>query len=420
MRIAFVTETWKPQINGVVTRIASSIDELLAAGHEVLVVAPKTGAADAGVPEVPGLTVVRVPAFHISWVYGGQPWGLPLPRVRKALASFAPDLVHVVSPFVLGIAGVLGARRLRLPLVCSFHTDIAAYSTSYHLGWSRPIIWRVLAALHNAAAVNLVTSRHSEALLTRHGVRNIRLWQRGVDLARFRPGPASADAVSAAAETARETGPASVGAASPVGARREVPAHRPAPRALYVGRLADEKRISSLLPLARSGAVRLTLVGDGPDRARLEQEFASTGTEFTGSLTGDALAARYAEADVFVFTSTTETLGLVLIEALASGLAVVAVESPASRELLDGLPIARLVPGARPEGFIDAVTDVLAHGTRDERAALARREAVAWSWANATQQLLGYYADVVAPSVRSQLEAAADPRASGADGMRQA
>lgn len=168
------------------------------------------------------------------------------------------------------------------------------------------------------------------------------------------------------------------------------------PRALYVGRLADEKRISSLLPLARSGAVHLTLVGDGPDRARLEHEFAGTDTEFTGSLTGAALAERYAAADVFVFTSTTETLGLVLIEALASGLAVVAVESPASHELLDGLAVARLVPPTRPEDFVGAVTDVLAHGTHDERAALARREAVAWSWANATQQLLGYYAEVLA------------------------
>ncbi|MFC4242489.1 glycosyltransferase [Gryllotalpicola reticulitermitis] len=387
MRIAFVTETWKPSINGVVTRIASSIDELLAAGHEVLVVAPRTGAADAGVPAVPGLTVVRVPSFHISWVYGGQPWGLPMPRVRAALAAFAPDLVHVVGPFVLGIAGVLGARRLRLPLVCSFHTDIAAYSTSYHLGWSRPIIWRILAALHNAAALNLVTSRHSEALLTKHGVRGIRLWQRGVDLARFRPAEASDRPVSA--HTAGADAAQARDDAAP-------------PRALYVGRLADEKRISSLLPLARSGAVRLTLVGDGPDRARLEQEFAGTQTEFTGSLTGDALAARYATADVFVFTSTTETLGLVLIEALASGLPVVAVESPASTELLGRLPIARLVAGSRPAEFIDAVTDVLSAGTRDERAVLARREAIGWSWANATQQLLGYYAEVVAPEARAR------------------
>ena len=405
MRIAFVTETWKPSINGVVTRIASSIDELLAAGHEVLVIAPKTGEADASVPAVPGLTVVRVPSFRISWIYGGQPWGLPLPRVRRALAGFAPDLVHVVGPFVIGIAGVLGARRLRLPLVCSFHTDIAAYSTSYHLGWSRPIIWRILAALHNAAALNLVTSRHSEALLTAHGVRSIRLWQRGVDLARFRPREAAAGAgpdVAGVQDAATVRDAASgVTASHGIDARTAEP-----PRALYVGRLADEKRISSLLPLARSGAVRLTLVGDGPDRARLEQEFDGTGTVFTGSLTGEALAAQYAAADVFVFTSTTETLGLVLIEALASGLPVVAVESPASHELLGALPVARLVPASRPADFVDAVTDVLASGTRDERVALARREAIAWSWANATQQLLGYYAEVLSDHARSRASSA--------------
>ncbi|HEY0247015.1 MAG TPA: glycosyltransferase [Gryllotalpicola sp.] len=452
MRIAFVTETWKPSINGVVTRIASSIDELVAAGHEVLIIAPSLGAADAAVPRQAGVTLHRIPAFHISWVYGGQPWGWPLPRVRRLLAEFTPDIVHVVSPFVLGIAGVRGARRLGLPLVVSFHTDIAAYAGSYHLAWARPIIWRILRALHNAGRLNLVTSQHSAALLTKHGVRNIALWRRGVDLERFRPSVAgradagagagsagaggatagaglaggrpaagttpepAGPAAGAAQGQAGTQGPAEAGAAGGSGvadSSRTADDTHPAegsgvvsgtsvasgtsgradarPTALYVGRLADEKRISSLLPLARSGTVRLVLVGDGPDRARLEQEFAGTDTVFTGSLTGEDLTRAYAEADVFVFTSTTETLGLVLIEALACGLPIVAVESPASRELLGALEVARLIAADRPGDFGAAVESLLSWRTPEARAALARAEAVGWGWAAATEELLDYY-----------------------------
>jgi glycosyltransferase involved in cell wall biosynthesis len=365
MRIAFVTETWKPSINGVVTRLSASIDELVTAGHEILVIAPSLGAGDAAASRQPGVTVRRVPSFRVSWVYGGQPWGWPLPRVRRMLADFSPDLVHVAGPFVLGLAGVLGARSLKLPLVVSFHTDIAAYSASYHLGWSRPIIWRILRGLHNAGQLNLVTSEHSARLLADHGITNVALWRRGVDLDRFQPI-----------------------------APRDRPRAAP-PTALYVGRLADEKCVDSLLPLARSGQVRLVLVGDGPDRRRLEQEFAGTDTVFRGSLDGTDLPAVYAEADVFVFTSTTETLGLVLIEALASGLPVAAVESPASCELLGGLEIAKLIPPQHPEGFAPAIAELLTAHAPATRAALARREAAPWGWAEATHELLDHYQKVL-------------------------
>lgn len=367
MRIAYVSEVWEPSINGVVTRLRSTIDELLAAGHEVLVVAPRmTGAAHA---ERDGrLQVVRVPAFRVSWVYGGQPWGLPSPSVGKALAAFAPDLVHVVSPFTIGIAGVVWAKRHRVPLVASFHTDIALYAGSYHLGWSRPIIWRILAALHNAAAVNLVTSEHSRQLFAKHRIRNVVLWRRGVDLQRFQPG-----------DPARPRDPGRL-------------------VALYVGRLADEKGVRRLLPLARSGDVEVRIVGDGPDRAALESAFAGTGAVFLGPLRGEDVARAYREADVFVFTSTTETLGLVLIEAMACGVPVVAVDSPASRELLSHVPVARLVPTDAPERFRPLIDEALAAGDHDERVRLARREALEWSWSAATDQVVAIYRQLVAPT----------------------
>lgn len=371
MRIAFVTETWRPSVNGVVTRLAAHIDWLTAAGHDVLVLAPHLDPAEDAIAQE-HVTVRRVPSFR-TWVYGGQRWGWPLiGRVRRMLADFRPDLVHVVGPFAFGIAGVVAARRLRLPLVASFHTDIAAYSGSYHLAWSRPIIWRILRALHNAASVNLVTSEHAAALLRAHGIRDIALWRRGVDSARFaaipRPRPAT----------------------SPQGAEAELP------HALYVGRIADEKHLTALLPLARSGRVRLTLVGDGPDRARLAALFDGTQTVFTGTLTGADLVQAYAQADVFVFPSVTETLGLVLIEALAAGLPVVAVRSPASRELLGRLSVARLVEPERPEDFVAAVEGLLSSTGLQEGAAEARALASGWDWSDAASEVFEHYRRLVA------------------------
>jgi glycosyltransferase involved in cell wall biosynthesis len=367
VRIAFVTETWQPSVNGVVTRLAAHAGWLVAAGHEVLIIAPHIDDTELTLPGKEGVTVRRIPSFR-TWVYGRQRWGWPLiGRVRRMLSEFRPDVVHVVGPFVLGIAGVVAARRLRVPLVASFHTDIAAYAGSYHLAWSRPIIWRILRALHNAAVLNLATSEHSVSLLHRHGVREVRLWRRGVDVERF-----------TAAATARGAAPAGI-----------------PPVALYVGRIADEKHLAALLPLARSGRVRLMFVGDGPDRSRLEPMFAGTGTTFTGTLTGPDLVHAYAQADVFVFPSVTETLGLVLIEALAAGLPIVAVRSPASEELLGTVATARLIEPSRPEEFVTAVAELVADQTSGVRVRRAFEQAAGWDWAVAAAQVFDRYTEFV-------------------------
>ncbi|WP_090588035.1 glycosyltransferase family 4 protein [Arthrobacter subterraneus] len=365
MRIAFVTEVWRPSINGVVTRLSVAVDGLLAAGHQVLIIAPDVGGGHGASPRQPGLTVRRVPSFRFRFIYGGQPWGLPMPRVDRYLKDFRPDLVHVVSPLMLGIAGVLAARLQRLPLVASFHTDVAAYAGSYHLGWLRPAIWWVTAQLHRQAALNLVTSEYAAQLLASHRIDRVQVWQRGVDLSLFQP-------ARALKRTPDEL-----------------------PTALYVGRLADEKGLHRLAPLARSGCVRLLMVGDGPDRDRLQAEFAGTPTSFPGSRSGSALAETYAGADVFVFPSTTETLGLVILEALASGLPVVAADTPTGRELLQGNPAARLFPPDRPEQIAGLVAELLSGLSREELAQHARREAERWGWRAATEQLTGYYREVL-------------------------
>jgi glycosyltransferase involved in cell wall biosynthesis len=357
VRIVIVTEVWQPTTNGVVTRLTATIEQLLVEGHQVLVIAPAIG-SNAVEETGSGLTVRTVPTIRLRSIYGGQPWGLPLPRVARYLAEFDPDVVHVVNPAVLGIAGVIAARRQKRALVCSYHTDLAAYTSYYHLGWLRPIIWWIQRRLYGAAALTMVTSERSRSQLSDAGIQSVSLWPRGVDLDRFRP-PAAGSAAW--------------------------------PRiALYVGRLAEEKDLDGLGELTCLPDTHLVVVGDGPSRARLEQTWASGSVTFLGFLGGEQLASVYRQSAVFVFPSTAETLGLVLIEALASGLPAVAADSPASREVLSGCCAARMyTPG--PGAVAAAISELLGSAPRSVLSQQACAHVVASTWEAATDRLTAAY-----------------------------
>jgi glycosyltransferase involved in cell wall biosynthesis len=277
------------------------------------------------------------------------------------MRGFAPDVVHGVNPVLLRIAAIVAARLQRIPLVASYHTNIADYARHYHLGWLRPQIWWTLRTLHRQASVNLATSAATCVKLRRRGIPRVGLWRRGVDMDLFGP-------------HRRTRRP------EPRGGRRV---------ALYVGRVAAEKGLDALAPLAATPTIEVVIVGDGPHRDALQERLA--GARFAGPLRGDALARAYADADVFVFPSTTDTLGLVLLEALASGLPVVAADSPASRETLGDCPAARLFQATDPHGLAAAIDDLLASAPRGDFAAAARRAAGPWGWPAATRQLLDYY-----------------------------
>ncbi|MBX5467678.1 MAG: glycosyltransferase family 1 protein [Firmicutes bacterium] len=363
MRIAFVTETWWPSLDGVVTRLTATVRELRRMGHELLIVAPAGGG-----PEFEGIPVFGVPTVSVRFIYGGKPWGMPLPRVVRLIGRWRPDVVHAVNPFFLGIAAVWAAERHRLPLVASYHTNIATYARFYHLGFFEPLIWAILRALHNRAAVNLATSGMVQEDLVRHRIQRVRLWRRGVDLDQFHPRHRQA------AMRARLTG------------------GRPARWiALYVGRLAREKGIERLVHLVQGRSdLHLALVGHGPAEADLRALFRDTPTTFVGPLTGQALAAAYASADFFVFPSTTDTLGLVLLEAMAAGLPLVAADSPPTRELLNGSDAGVLFDAKVPASLTAAVDRLLAQDLRT-MGQRARQEAERWGWREPTRELVQFY-----------------------------
>ncbi len=371
MRIAFFTETFLPATDGVVTRLRYTLEELARVGDDMLVVAPRypDGGPDsyAGAPiyRVPGVPFPPYPRIKLSSAH---------PGVGRALRRFRPDLVHAVNPFILGPSGIFYARRLKVPLVASYHTNVATYARYYRLNFFSDAARWWTRQLHNRAEVNLCTSNVAMEYLLKEGIKRVRLWPQGVDTRRFHPDKAS------------------------VRLRERLSGGHASDRLLlYVGRLAPEKGIERLKAILREvPGTRLAIVGDGPARRNLEREFAGTRAVFTGLLHGEDLAAAYASADAFLFPSTTDTLGLAMIEALASGLPIVAARSGASQEVVsegeNGLfyevgSREALVAAVRRLFSDDAFREALARGAR---AAAEERD-----WGASTRALRGYYKEAL-------------------------
>jgi glycosyltransferase involved in cell wall biosynthesis len=397
MRIAYVTETWDPSVDGVVTRLRATLRELHRRGHETLVIAP-----------APGWTprsqdgVVEMRAIGFSFLGGGKPLGVPHGRrVTELIADYSPDLVHVLNPFVLGTAGVQAARRTGLPLVASFHQDIAAVARHYRVGFLGNIIWAHVRRLHRRAALNLATSAAMAAELEAHRIERVDLWPYGVDLERFNPRRRNAEARQALLDGgSRDRGGGMHGGSrldDGSGVKGGDSGDRAGVVALYVGRLAPEKNVQRLVPLSATPGVTLVLVGDGPLRRPLEEHMSGPNVRFTGWLAGDELADAYAGADVFVFPSTTETLGLVQIEALASGLPVIAAKSAPSAEILGDGAGGMLLDENDWARLPEAVLEMGTPGsTWQARSLAARQRAEAWGWAASTEFLLDRYQQVIA------------------------
>ena len=181
MRIAFFTETFLPKVDGIVTRLTKTLEHLVAAGDEVIIFCPE------GAPETYlGAQVVGVPAMPLP-LYPELKRALPRPSVAEALDAFAPDLVHVVNPAVLGLGGIWLAKTKGIPLVASYHTHLPKYLEHYGMGMLEPLLWELLKAAHNQAQLNLCTSTAMVEELRDHGIQHTALWQRGVDTELFRP-----------------------------------------------------------------------------------------------------------------------------------------------------------------------------------------------------------------------------------------
>ncbi|MGZ4496906.1 MAG: glycosyltransferase family 4 protein [Nocardioides sp.] len=366
MRVAVVTESFLPQVNGVTNTVRQVVDHLGRTGHEALVVAPGPGpAAYDGVP------VVRVRSVGLPG-YRSFPIGLPDAALERALAAFRPDVVHLASPIALGAVGMRAARRLGIPTVAVYQTDVAGFARHYRVR-ADLLTSAWVGRLHRRADRTLVPSRTSYAQLEAMGVGNLHVWRRGVDLDLF--GPDRRDRALHAAWAPH--GETVVG---------------------YVGRLAPEKQVRHLAEVARVPGVRVVVVGDGPDRAHLER--AMPDAVFTGMLAGERLAEAFASLDVFVHPGESETFCQTVQEAQASGVPVVAVGAGGPLDLVDHGRTGLLYDPRSPGALTRAVAGLVDDLPLRRRVASAGSAAVARrSWASVVGELVEeHYPAVIAGS----------------------
>ena len=368
MRVALFTETFLPKIDGIVTRLIHTVEHLQRAGDNVLVFSP-----DGGLTEYKGVQIYGVEGFPLP-MYPELKMALPRPSIGQKLEEFQPDIIHVANPAILGLAGLYYGKKLNIPLLASYHTHLPKYLHHYGFGMLEPLLWELLKGAHNQAELNLCTSTAMVEELRSHGIERVDLWQRGVDTEMYQPQ-----------------------FATPEMRDRLSQGHPDSPLLLYVGRLGAEKEIDRIKPVLESiPNARLALVGDGPHRQTLEQYFAGTPTYFVGYLRGRELASAYACADAFIFPSRTETLGLVLLEAMAAGTPVVAARSGGIPDIVTDGVNGYLFDPADEEGAIAATQRLFAHPEERETLRLnARIEAERWGWAAATHQLRRYYESAI-------------------------
>ena len=373
MKIAFFTETFLPKVDGIVTRLTKTIDNLVQKGDEVVVFCPE------GCPtEYKGAKIIGVAAMPLP-LYPELKLGLPGPAVSDALENFKPDLIHVVNPAVLGLGGIWLAKSNNIPLIASYHTHLPKYLEHYGMGMLEPLLWELLKAAHNQALLNLCTSTAMVEELESKGIKRTALWQRGVDTETFKP------------EFRNQK------------MRNKLLGKYPDKNSLliYVGRLSAEKQIERIKPvLEEIPDACLALVGDGPYRNQLEKIFENTQTNFIGYLSGEELASAYASGDIFLFPSSTETLGLVLLEAMAAGCPVIGANKGGIPDIInDGVNGCLYDPEGNDEGkssLIQATKKILNNNiTKENMRIAAREEAERWNWHQATLQLKKYYEETL-------------------------
>jgi len=370
MRIAIFSEVYWPMVSGVSLSLMRLTDQLHRRGHEVRVFSP-TYALPEGMADRP--EVHRSPSRPLFLDPKVQ-WASPdRDLIRRQVAAFAPDVVHIATEAVMGHAGLRTAKALGLPIVMSAHTHYELYAPSYGLGWAMPAIWSYLRWFYSQAARVLAPSAEYERFLNARGIRHTGVWSRGVDTALFCPSrrsPAWREALGIPGD---------------------------APVVAYIGRVALAKEIGILLDAWERLGVRrrdahLVLVGEGLMLDEIRAR-ALPNAHFLPFQHGTALATAYASADIFAFPSSTETFGNVLLEAMAAGTACLAVDAGGVREFAHG-GNALLVTPRDAVAFADGLSRLLHDAAlRARLAAEGRATALSRSWDRVLDLLLDDYAE---------------------------
>ena len=358
MRVTIVTETYFPQVNGVSRTLGELVRHLIHCGDTVQLIHPKYGPSTKADPHTHLVRSVVLPFY--------KDVHLPIPpfgSAHRAIKSFDPDVIHIASEATLGLSVLIYAMRHGLNVVSSFHTNFDQYTGHYRVGWARWLIWRYLRWFHNCTRETYVPSEATIGELERKRFERLVLWKRGVDSTLFRPDRPGRLKI-----------------------RQEFGWSPEDIVVSYVSRIAAEKNIDYLadalaILVSRRPGVRVLMVGDGPSRTALEGRI-GTIARFVGYRQGEDLADYYSASDIFAFASLTETFGNVVLEAMSSGLPVVALRAGGVGDTVQSGNTGLLInPSEPPVLLADSLISLVDH--REERlrmANLAREYAQSQSW----------------------------------------
>jgi phosphatidylinositol alpha 1,6-mannosyltransferase len=368
VRIAIVAESFLPLMNGVTHSILRVLDHLQDRGDEVLVIAPSAHDGQAAV-QVKGAEVHRLPAVPLAGYANVRVALGGVYRVKRILAEYAPDVVHLASPFVLGWRAAQAASQLGIPTVAVYQTEVPSYAARYGVPFLENWAWNRVENIHLLATRTLVPSTFALNQLRGRGIPRVRMWRRGVDTARFSP------------EKRDDGWRASI---APNGGRIIG----------YVGRLAVEKQVEDLAALTGIPNTRLVIVGDGPQRGALEE--ALPGAVFTGFLGGEDLARAVASFDLFVHPGEFETFCQTIQEAMASGVPVVATGRGGPLDLVENSRTGWLYEPGDLSALRARVQDLMGDDAKRRAFAAAAHASVQHrTWPALCTELVQHYTDAI-------------------------
>ncbi len=392
MRVAIITENFLPKLDGVTRTLARLLEHLEVTGHQALLLGPEAGMESYAGAEVVGTG--GIPLFF----YPELKFNFFRPLFFRRLSEFRPAVIHIVDPVAFGPTGLAAARLLNIPIVSSYHTNLASYCS--HFGFpvfTRPM-WSYNRFVHNQCALTFCPSPSTATMLRTQGFEHLRIWSRGVDTTHFSPSQRS---LALRAQW--------------LGARTDLKDAEQPVILLYVGRISWEKNLRLLMRAYQRMDYRrchLVIVGNGPAFAEVQSQLQGLPVTFTGYLTGEDLARAYASADIFAFPSYTETFGQVVLEAMASGLPVVGLEAEGVCDLVrhehSGLLLNREASVGEEQVELYRAYLMRLVNNWQERAQFSKfalQEASRRSWQEAMEGLVDGYREVVEQKTPSVIAA---------------
>ena len=363
MRIAVVTEAFLPQVNGVTNSVLRLLEFCKAQGHDVLIIAPESEGAPS---EYLGYKIKHVPSISMKKLI---PMAVPKKYLEPLLEGFAPDVIHLASPIFLGHYVARIARKAGIPTVSVYQTDIAGFARHYGLTIAHNTLKKWVSRIHQASDITLAPSKWACRDLELSGVKNVRLWKRGVDLVNFTP------------------------ARRDESLRSNIAGGKEKLIVGYVGRIANEKRIDDLKILDQQKDIQLVIVGDGPAAPRIKKEL--PGARFVGYQSGTELARYVASFDIFVHTGKHETFCQGIQEALASGVPVIGPDTGGPVDLIEHGITGLLIDTADAHELLEAVATLRNHSSFDLMQLAARKSVEHRTWDYINAQLISHYQDAI-------------------------